>query len=342
MLNKFDTNAFFKMDNSTLCRKMDASFENISYTILASLNAISGVLSVGSNLLVLTAIYNFSPLRKASSFFIASLAFADLLVGLLMNPIYTAIFIVNDAAKDDTHPLRVTEHWLWLQTVVTSTFTLTAVSIERFVAVTKCFRYPEIVTVKRCCYCVASIWIFSLVYASQRFVVHRVEDLPSLWICTTVLTVFLPFFVILYCYVCIFKAARTQCVRIAADNIVNSAYCKEVLKNKKAAWTLCIVIGLFALLWSPSLALSLWHVSTADPWKRRCIDYLWFWAAFLSFTSSFCNPWIYAIRTREFRMAFLKVLRIKTMKRTVHPPEQLHELTMMHLCLGSHAERKTT
>ena len=266
---------------------------------------------MGSNLLVLTAIYTFSPLRKVSSLFIASLAFADLLVGLLMNPIYTSIFTVHDATQDDMHPLRVTEHWLWLQTVITSTFTLTAVSIERFIAVTKCFRYSEIVTVKRCCYCVASIWIFSIFYASQRFVVDRVEDLPSLWICTTLLTVFFPFLVILYCYVCIFKAARTQCIRIVADNTVNSAYCKEVLKNKKAAWTLCIVIGLFALLWSPSLALSLWHVSTTDATKQRCIDYLWFWAAFLSFTSSFCNPWIYAIRTRDFRMAFLKVLRMK-------------------------------
>lgn len=244
------------MEKSTLCRKIDVSFENISYTILASLNAIAGVLSVGSNLLVLTAIFNFSPLRKVSSFFIASLAFADLLVGLLMNPIYTAIFIVNDAAQDDMHPLRVTEHWLWLQTVVTSTFTLTAVSIERFIAVTKCFRYSEIVTEKRCCYCVASIWIFSIVYASQRFVVNRVEDLPSLWICTTVLTVFLPFFVILYCYVCIFKAARTQCVRIAADNIVNSAYCKEVLKNKKAAWTLCIVIAVRVVVVAKSCPLA--------------------------------------------------------------------------------------
>ena len=301
------------MKNSTLCWKIGTSFEDASYTILARLNTISAILSVGSNLLVLTAIYSFSPLRKVSSFFIASLAVADLLVGLLMNPIYTSIFIIK-ATEDDKHPLRVAEHWLWLQTVITSTFTLTAVSIERFIAVTRCLRYSEIVTVKRSCYCVTSIWIFSFLYASQRFVIHRVEDLPSLWICTTVLTVFLPFFVILYCYVYIFQAAQTQCLRIAADSVINSRYCKEVLKNKKAAWTLCIVIGLFTLLWSPSLALSVWHVSTADPSETQCIDYLWFWVSFLSFTSSFCNPWIYVIRTKQFRMGFLKVLRIRALK----------------------------
>lgn len=303
-------------ENYTLCCKMSASFENISYSILAWLNTSSAVLSVGSNLLVLTAIYNFPPLRRLSSFFIASLAVADFLVGLVMNPVYTAMFISN-AATQHEHPLRVAENWLWLQTVVTSTFTLTAVSIERFIAVTKCFHYAEIVTVKRCSYGVTSIWVFSIFYACQRFIIRHVEDLPSLWICTTILTVFLPFVIISYCYVCIFKAARTQCARIVADNIVNSAYCKEVLKNKKAAWTLCIVIGLFALLWVPSLALSLWHISTTDPRKHQCIDYLWFWAAFLSSTSSFCNPWIYAIRTREFRMAFLKILRIKTLRKPV-------------------------
>lgn len=302
-----------KMKNSTLCWNIGTSFEDSSYTLLAWLNTISGILSVGSNLLVLTAIYSFSPLRKVSSFFIASLAVADLLVGLLMNPVYTSIFIVK-ATEDDQHPLRVAEHWLWLQTVITSTFTLTAVSIERFIAVKECLRYSEIVTVKRSCYCVASIWVFSFFYASQRLVIHRGEDLPSLWICTTVLTVFLPFFVILYCYVYIFQAAQTQCLRIAADSVINSRYYKEVLKNKKAVLTLCIVIGLFAFLWSPSLALSLWHVSTADPSEIQCIDYLWFWAAFLSFISSFCNPWVYAIRTKQFRMGFLKVLRVRALK----------------------------
>lgn len=131
------------MENSTLCWKIGTSFEDASYTILAWLNIISGILSVGSNLLVLTAIFSFPPLRKVSSFLIASLAVADLLVGLLMNPIYTSIFIIK-VFEDHQHPLRVAEHWLWLQTVITSTFTLTAVSIDRFIAVKKCLRYSEI------------------------------------------------------------------------------------------------------------------------------------------------------------------------------------------------------
>ena len=139
-------------------------------------------------------------------------------------------------------------------------------------------------------------------YFTAMRIFHHCGFAPQYWL------YFFLFFVISYCYVYIFKAARSQCIRIAADN----SLCKEVLKNKKAACTLCIVIGLFALLWLPSLALSLWHISVADPLERQCIDYLWFWAAFLSFTSSFFNPWIYTIRTKEFRMAFLKVLRVKS------------------------------
>lgn len=53
-----------KMKNSTLCWKIGRSFEDASYTILAGLNTVSGILSVGSNLLVLTAIYSFSPFNK--------------------------------------------------------------------------------------------------------------------------------------------------------------------------------------------------------------------------------------------------------------------------------------
>ena len=160
-----------------------------------------------------------------------------------------------------------------------------------------------------CLCCVALTWLFSIIYASLRFFIHRAKDLPTLWISTTMLTVFIPFFIILYCYIC--KAVRTQCIRTAAgSSSTNAGYCKEVFKKKKAAWTLCIVIGLFALLWCPSFILSLLDSMTADPCKRRCVNYLWFWASFLSFTSSFCNPWIYSIRMREFRLAFFKILRI--------------------------------
>ena len=121
--------------NCTLCGTIGASLEQTSRIILAFLNTSSGVLSVASNLLVLTAIYNYSPLRKVSSFFIASLAAADLLVGLLMNPINAALFIIKATEGNFYHPLIVAEHWLWVQTVVNSTFTLTAVSIERYIAV---------------------------------------------------------------------------------------------------------------------------------------------------------------------------------------------------------------
>ena len=130
------------------------------------------------------AISKFSALRTLSNFFIASLAVAGISVGMLMNPVYASIFIVN--ATENNHPLRVTEHWLWLQTTVVSTFTLTAVSIERHIAATKCIRYTEIVTLNRCIYGIASIWIFSIMSASQRFLFHGDEDFPSLWICTTI------------------------------------------------------------------------------------------------------------------------------------------------------------
>lgn len=304
-----------------LCGTIGASLEQTSHIILAFLNSSSGVLSVTSNLLVLIAIYNYSPLRKVSSFFITSLAAADLLVGLLMNPINAALFIIKATERNFYHPLIVAEHCLWVQTVVTSTFTLTAVSIERYIAVRNCFRYFEIVTVKRCVCCVASIWIFSITYASFRFSIRQAEDPPSLWMSTTILTMFLPFFIILYRYIRVFKAARHQCGRIASDSRVNVEYCREVLKNKKAAWTLRIVIGLFILLWMPSFAVSLWDISTANPCDRLCINYMWFQATLLSFASSFCKPWVYAIRMREFRLAFLKVLHINTLKVTVQSVE---------------------
>ena len=235
---------------------------------------------------------------------------SDLLVGLTVNPVYVVINL-TDVSFDSSHttPIKIAENWLWIQSVITSMFNLTAISLDRYIAVTSAFRYTQVVTQRRCIFGAVFIWTFSTLFASIRFLIHDPRYLPVLWITTTIFMVFLPLIIICYCYFHIFRAARRQQRQIAVLSSVNAAYSNNILKNKKAAWTIGIIIGLFVLMWTPSLLLSFVGLAMADSCRRLELALGWDFATFLSFFSSCCNPWVYAARSREFRMAFKRVFR---------------------------------
>ena len=285
-----------------------------SNVALAVLNVASGIVAICSNLLVLVAFYQTPSLRTISNFFVVSLAVSDLLVGLAVNPVYVVLFVTGVSFDySQVWPARLAENWFWFQTVITSTFNLTAISVDRYIAITSTFQYSQIVTPNRCVAGAIFIWTFSILFASMRFLIHDYSDLPILWIITMVFTVILPLCVICYCYFHIFRAARLQQRQIAVLLSVNTAYANAALKNKKAAWTIGIIIGLFVLMWSPSVVLAFVEIVTArtESCERLEIVLGWFFASFLSFFTSCCNPWVYAARSREFRAAFKRVLRFR-------------------------------
>ena len=285
-----------------------------SNVVLALLNVASGIIAICSNLLILVAFYQTASLRSISNFFVVSLAASDLLVGLAVNPVYVVLFVTG-LSFDYSHvwPARLAENWLWIQTVITSTFNLTAISVDRYIAITNTFQYSQIVTPTRCVVGAIFIWTFSILFASVRFLIHDFSDLPILWIIIMILTVVLPLCVICYCYFHIFRAARLQQRQIAVLSSVNAAYANTVLKNKKAAWTIGIIIGLFVLMWTPNLVLAFVEIVTARKGSCRRLEIVlsWYFASFLSFFSSCCNPWVYASRSREFRAAFKRVLKFR-------------------------------
>lgn len=279
--------------------------------VLASLHLMSAVATVFSNVIILISFYQTRALRTISNFFVVSLAVSDLFVGLAVNPVYVVVHttgITIDFSR--VWPVRLAENWLWIQTLITSTFNLTAISVDRYTAVTNTFRYTQIITKERCIFGAAFIWTFSILFASTRFLIHDIRYVPILWLNTTIFMVLLPLLVISYCYFHILRAARRQQRQIAVLSCVNPAHGSAVqLKNKKAAWTIGIIVGLFVLLWTPNLAISLGDVALVGSCKRLYLVIAWHFAAFVSFLSSCCNPWIYAARSREFRAAFKRVFR---------------------------------
>lgn len=275
--------------------------------VLVTLNTVLALVSSVGNALILAAIYQVPSQRTVSNAFIASLSFADFTVGLFMNPLWVSKSVLNIWESDNK--LSKAIEFLTMQTIIATTFSLCAVSVDRYIAVTN-IRYNEIMTWNHVQTSLLSIWIFSIVFACLRLVITNPFHLPNLWIAATAITVILPSAIISTCYYHIFKAVRLQIRRITMEQTFNPDEAITQLKNRKAAVTIVIVVGVFLICWTPSLVISLVQFFSSDPCKKMKLNGYWFWGALAEFSNSAFNPFIYCIRSRQFRKAVRRVLSI--------------------------------
>ena len=281
-------------------------FPTFSVMVLACLNSISGLVTVCGNLLVLMAIFRTPSLREASYVFIGSLAAADLTIGLVMNPMYAAI--VGQNITDADHPLNVAEHYLWIHTVITTTFNLAGMSIEKYIAVIYPLRYPLVVTTRRAIVAVIAIWCMSLLFMCARVFINQSHDIETFWIAHSAIAIAIPLCVIIVCHFYILKAIRKQQRRINLQpNVLTLEQNLPSQTRTKAAWTIAIVIFLTVLFWTPNIVMTALNFFAEDECAKVHIFRTWVWYASVAFISSAINPFVYSIRMREFRTALRRM-----------------------------------
>lgn len=309
-----------KMENSTCSEE----FTTFSLIVLTSLNSISGIITVCGNLLVLIAIFRTPSLREASYVFIGSLAAADLTIGLVMNPIYAAI--VGQSITDTTHPLNVAEHYLWIHTVITTTFNLAGMSVEKYIAVIYPLHYPQVVTTHRTVIAVIAIWCLSLLFMCARAFISKAHDIETLWIAHSIIAIAIPLCVINVCYFHILKAIRRQQRRINLQpNVLALEQNQRSQTRTKAAWTMAIVIFLTVLFWTPNIVMTILNFFAESECARVHIFRVWVWCASVAFISSAINPFVYSIRMRDFRTAIRRICNLSNYN---NDTENVHAISL--------------
>ena len=112
------------------------------------------------------------------------MATADFLVGLVMSPLYVAIAVLRVWVTD--HVLYKMENFLWIQTLVATTFSLCALSVDRYYAVTSAIHYRRVVTTSRSKTAVVIVWFLSFVLASLSFFMKTADQAATLFFTTQV------------------------------------------------------------------------------------------------------------------------------------------------------------
>ncbi|RMX40483.1 hypothetical protein pdam_00018826 [Pocillopora damicornis] len=153
MTSKFEANYSSNTDANP-----KSGFETI---VMANciLNAPLMLLSILGNALVLVAILRTPSIHSPSVIFLCNLAVTDLLVGLVVQPAYIAQQIVRTVSA--------------LQDAVTamgfagcgvSLWTMTAITVDRFLALHCHLQYPNLRTTSRAIYTIVTIWCIIMLF----------------------------------------------------------------------------------------------------------------------------------------------------------------------------------
>ncbi|XP_068691477.1 histamine H2 receptor-like [Montipora foliosa] len=284
-----------------------------SIITLSSLYAIFALPTILGNGVFLWVIFKSRSLRTISNLLVSSLALADFFVGLVIDPVWIARCIISPRARN--HPLDIAIGCLWIQTSITTTFSLSVVSLDRYIAVRSALQYNQIMTYERCRVAVTFVWIASLTSAFSRLWVRSPAMLPILWACVTGITILLPMMLIIFCYYRIFVLARRQSRKIATQTLgFRAQFAAEGVRNRKTAKTVGYVVALFIISWLPSLIVSFVELTSRDNCTKPNMELVWLWVELIAFTSSGINPWLYSMRSNAFRNEMKRVFRMNRLR----------------------------
>ncbi|XP_073471844.1 adenosine receptor A3 [Aquarana catesbeiana] len=275
-----------------------------------------GISAILGNILVIWAVKLNSNLQNTTFFFIVSLAFADLAVGVLVMPL---AIIVSLGMK---LPFYSCLFMCCLMIILTnaSILSLLAVSIDRYLRIKIPTRYKIVITPRRIYLSIWFVWILSFLvglvpmfgwnkkpesnYLECKFLdVMKMEYMVYFNIFGWV---FLPMLVILALYIEVFYLIRKH----IRKNISNTGrrgifYGKEY----KTAKSLALVFLLFAISWLP-LSICNCYIYYAKV-TQYSSAFKWFIsvAILLSHANSAMNPIIYAFKIKKFKDSYSQIIR---------------------------------
>lgn len=260
------------------------------------LNAPLIVIAIIGNTLVLAAILRTPSLRSPSIILLCSLALSDLLVGLVVQPVYFAYLQTeNDSLYQ---PLTV----MAFSACGVSLYTITAISVDRFLALHYHMRYPNLMTTHRAMKISAILWsicfllsLFSL--WNMRFYFTSVA--VNIVICILISTV---------SYIRIFRIVRQHQLQIHSQKQALESLNAENIQNmqRKKLYTINTFVYYIVMIvcYVPAfIGISIW-VTSPNRWTRS-----WMIAETVAFMNSSINPFLYCWRHRELRAAVVNTTR---------------------------------
>ncbi len=146
---------------------------------LSVVNIFLSITAFLGNALILAALHKESSLHPPSKLLLRSLATTDLCVGLISEPLFVTYLM--SVLNENWNICRYATLAVFTTTIIlcgVSLFTLTAISVDRLLALLLGLRYRQVVTLKRTYVLVITFWLVSIVFST---LMHFSNFLITMW-----------------------------------------------------------------------------------------------------------------------------------------------------------------
>ncbi|XP_078373839.1 melanocyte-stimulating hormone receptor-like [Oculina patagonica] len=300
-------------DNSSCFRFPVFQVENVPQNLIlfnCAINFLFLITAIVGNLLVISIVWKTPSLRSPSNVLLCGLATSDLAVGLVVQPLFLHIELTQFREDSAEYHCALGKAFIVVSYTVcgVSLLTVTAISIDRLLALQYHLRYVNISTVQRVMYLMTLNWLACGFLASLILwsgIVFLVVMAVVVGICLC-LSVFIH--VKIYRVVCRHQQqiqAQRDAVQVRDD--FNMSRFKRTAVN-------VVLIHYFLLLCYTPLFITLLLTSNEDKidsasWKKADSAIAWKLTSTIVFMNSAVNPFIYCWRLREIRVAMKKTLK---------------------------------
>ena len=208
------------------------------------------------------------------------------------DPLYITVLIMRYQSLPVNCTLVVIYNLSSSFLVVISMFTVTAISIDRYLAIYFHLRYPQFVTLKKVIYLQITLWAASALLTLTRLSSFRI------YLAVSMAIVILCLFLTCLAYTKIFLVLRRHQAQI--QNQVSSETTPKMKQLRKSVINTFYVVFLFLVCFMPYCCLAIIIVINPNTRSKSVMLLNLYSTSIILFNSSL-NPLIYWWRRREFR-----------------------------------------
>ncbi|XP_066015454.1 adrenocorticotropic hormone receptor-like [Pocillopora verrucosa] len=264
--------------------------------ILLSITAFAG------NFLILVALHKESSLHPPSKLLYRCLATTDLLVGLVAQPLYalSRMSVVQEHrslcryVRDATY---ITAYVL----ILVSLMTMTALSVDRLLALLLGLRYKQIVTLKRTYIIVTTFWVFNFVASLSKLFHHRIADWYGFLVISFCLVISVASYTKIFCTLRYHQAQVRDQQQLSQTNALNMARFRKAVYS--ALWVQLVLVVCYVPGYTVGIVIP--HTKNYS----SLLVVTWSVTGTLLYFNSTLNPFLYCWKINEVRKAVKQTLK---------------------------------
>ena len=268
----------------------------LTVQILLSITAFAG------NSLILFALHKESSLHPPSKLLYRCLATTDLLVGLVVQPL-DAIYWMS-VVQEQWSLCRYafdTTYITGFALLLVSLMTMTAISVDRLLALLLGLRYKQIVTLKRTYIIVTTFWVFNLVTSLSELFHHRIIFLYSCLVTSFCLVISVASYTKIFCTLRYHQAQVRDQQQLSQTNALNMARFRKAVYS--ALWVQLALVVCYVPIFTVGIVIALTKKYSLLLVVARKV------AIILLCYNSTLNPFLYCWKISEVRQAVKRTLK---------------------------------